>query len=91
MATKIMYAGGAVVAIGLALLGIGLALFIAGVTWPAITAFEGHTAPTVTQVEWEGAVLRPMGLYIVAGGGIIALLGAAMGFLAYTRRRSETI
>lgn len=91
MATKMMYAGGAVVAIGVALLGIGLAFFIAGVTWPAITAFEGRTYPTVTQVEWEGAILRPMGLYILAGGVVIALLGAVMAFLAYTRRRSETI
>jgi hypothetical protein len=91
MATKIMYAGGAVVAIGAALLGIGLAFFIAGVTWPAIAQFEGRTFATVTQVQWEGAILRPMGLYIVAAGAIIARLGAIMGFFAYSRRRSETI
>lgn len=91
MATKIMYAGGAVVAVGAALLGIGLAFFIAGVTWPAITEFQGRTFPTVNQVQYESAVMRPMGLYILAAGVIIAVLGGIMAFLAYARRRSETI
>ncbi len=91
MATKIMYAGGTVVVIGAALLGIGLAFFIAGVTWPAIAIYEGRTYATVTQIQWECHILRLMGLYIIGGGALIAVLGAVMGFLAYTRRRSETI
>lgn len=91
MATKIMWAGGAVLAIGVAVLGFGLALFIGGLTWPALAEFEGHAYATLSQVQWEGATLRTLGLYLAGGGAIILLGGALMGGLGYMRRRSETI
>lgn len=91
MATKIMWTGGAVLAIGVALAGIGLAFFIGGVTWPALAEFEGLTFATLTQVQWEGATLRTLGLYLAGGGVVILLLGGLMGGFGYLRRRGETV
>lgn len=91
MATKFMWTGVAILALGALIVGAGLYFLIGGLTWPQVAIWEGRTFATVNQVQEEGAVLVTLGTYTLIGGVATTVVGALLGGLGFLRRRSETV